>query len=61
MYISLDTYSDLKETQPMKKNVTVLISLEAIEALKEHAKKTGRKKSQLVERAIQRCYGKDGQ
>jgi len=45
----------------VKKNQTFLLSHEAIEALKNHAKATGRKKSQLVERAILRCYGKDGQ
>jgi hypothetical protein len=41
----------------MKKKQTFFISAEAIEALKNHKKATGRNKSLLVERAILRCYG----
>ena len=41
----------------MKTNKTYLLSKEATDALDEKAKATGRKKSQLVERAILRCYG----
>ena len=36
---------------------TFVLSDEAVQALKEKAKATGRKLSQLVERAILRCYG----
>lgn len=41
----------------MKKNQTFLLSQDAIEALKNKAKATGRKKSQIVERAILRYCG----
>ena len=43
----------------MKKNQTFLLSKEAIELLAVHARTTGRKKSQIVERAILRYCGKE--
>ena len=43
----------------LRKNQTYLLSKEAIEVLAVRARITGRKKSQLVERAIMRAYGKE--
>jgi hypothetical protein len=40
-----------------KKKVSFFISQDAIKALNVRMAITGRKKSQLVERAILRCYG----